>query len=207
MADSAGWKPKKHPSSLQLARNARTLPSGVLRLRNDSNAFWSQIFAWGLLAMAALLLNRSIVTDTDPMAPTEVVAYAVPLCGASVLAVVILGRTQVLIHEERLEIRNPVRRYRADLSAVTGVEPGALGFPTLGVAGHQVRLMGLEESPIDRMSGGSEELKILRDVLDTSKQAAQSAPNQPLDVGLNPLDRPLVLILAGWAIYGLSFLF
>lgn len=200
----ARWQPRRSPSALELARAARTSPSGAVRLRNDANAMWSTVFAWGLLAMAALLLNRSILTDPDPMRPVEVAQYAAAICVASVGSLVTLGRSRVVVLDGLLAVRNPLRTYRTPLETVTSVEHGLLGFPVLTAAGRRVRLVGLEETLSDRWGGGSEDVRILRQLVVEAAVEGPAAGVAAMTTSWTVPDRPVLLLLFGWAVYAVA---
>lgn len=150
MTGEEKWRPRSLPSPLEQARLDRLNPrTGELRLRNGSNMFWGHALAWGLVGAAALGLNKSILTDSDPMTPAEVLAYATGIFLASVTALCVLGRPYVTVGEGTALVRNPMRTYRFQLADVESLNSGFCGFPRLIVAGRGIRVMGLEESTLD----------------------------------------------------------
>jgi hypothetical protein len=92
--------------------------------------FWGYVIAWGLFGMAALLLNKSIRTGSDPMAPREAAAYGAGLFLASIAAFCVLGRPFVTLASGVLTVRNPLRAYAVELAAVESLDSGLAGFPS-----------------------------------------------------------------------------
>ena len=91
MEEGEKWRPKSHPSPLEHARQFMTDPqTGEMLFRNRSNMFWGYVAAWGLFGMSALLLNKSILPDPDPMSEREGVGAAAVVFMASVPAACIL---------------------------------------------------------------------------------------------------------------------
>jgi hypothetical protein len=199
------WRPRSLPSPLEEARaNWRDPRTGEMRFRNFSNMLWGYVLAWGLFGMAALFLNRSILTDSDPMAPSEVVAYAAGIFLASTGALCVLARPFVTLRGETLTVRNPLRVYRCDFAAVGSLTSGFWGFPKLVVAGRGIRVIGMEETNLQLMRGGSDDMAVLQ------AEIADRNPDHPhAGTGLHArwalLDRGLVLLLLAWALYALSF--
>jgi hypothetical protein len=172
--------------------------------RNFSNMLWGYVLAWGLFGMAALFLNRSILTESDPMAPGEFVAYAAGTFLASMGALCVLARPFVSLSRGTLTVRNPLRIYTCDFAAVESLTNGFWGFPQLVVAGRGILLMGMEESNLQLMRGGSDDMAVLQ---------AEIADRNPDDLhagaGLHArwalLDRGLVLLMVAWGLYALGF--
>lgn len=87
-----------------------------------------------------------------------------PAALLSVLSELVLGRPRLIVTPQMgIEIRNPIRRVRVPVDAVTDVRVGALGIPYLLVGDTKIRI-GLEQTLIDTMNSGSESLaSIFRD--------------------------------------------
>ena len=79
--------------------------------------------------MAALFLNRSILTDSGPMTPGEVAAYAAGTFLASMGALCLLARPFVTLGGGTLTVRNPLR-ITGDFAAVESLASGFWGFPS-----------------------------------------------------------------------------
>jgi hypothetical protein len=168
--------------------------------------FWGHVLAWGLVGAAALGLNKSILTDSDPMTPGEVLAYASGMFLASVTALCVLGRPCVTVREGTVFVRNPLRTYRFQLADVESLESGFWGFPRLIVAGRRIRAMGLEETTLDHLPGGSDDMAVLHAELgeQPSRHGTRSAAG--IHARASIMDRGLAFLLAGWAAYALSLL-
>ncbi len=166
--------------------------------------FCGHVLAWGLVGAAALGLNKSILTDSDPMTPAEVLAYATGIFLVSVTALCVLGRPYVTVREGTALVRNPLRTYRVQLADVESLKSGFWGFPQLIVAGRGIRVMGLEETTLDYLAGGSDDMAVLHTEL--GKQPSKTPSTQGIRARWAIMDRGLALLLAAWAAYALSFL-
>lgn len=207
MTGEEKWRPRSLPSPLEQARLDRLNPrTGELRLRNGSNMFWGHALAWGLVGAAALGLNKSILTDSDPMTPAEVLAYATGIFLASVTALCVLGRPYVTVGEGTALVRNPMRTYRFQLADVESLNSGFWGFPRLIVAGRGIRVMGLEESTLDHLAGGSDDMAVLHTELGKQPSRHENQSAAGICARWAIMDRGLALLLAGWGAYALSFL-
>ena len=178
-----------------------------MRFRNLANMFCGYALAWGLFGMAALILNKSILTDSDPMTPGEVVAYAVGTFVVSTGALCVLARPSVTLDShETLTVRNPLRVYRCDFAAVESLTSGFWGFPKLTVAGRAIRIMGMEESNLQLMSGGSDDMAVLRaELADRQGGDIRAVGREACRSRWALLDRGLVLLWGAWALYAISF--
>ena len=178
--------------------------TGEMRFRNGSNMFWGYAVAWGLFGMSALLLNKSILTDPDPMTGPEVAQFAAGMFSASVAVLCVFARPYVTLRNGRVTVRNPLRIYRFALSQVQSVEDGFSGFPKLVVAGRTIRVMGMEQTGLDQMSGGSEDMVVFQA---ERADARVSTGDDGAEVGVrwSLMDRGLALLLAAWAMYAASF--
>lgn len=179
--------------------------TGEMRFRNRSNTVWGYIAAWALFVLPALLLNKSILTDPDPMSGPEVARYAAAMFMASTAALCVLGRPYVTLREGLVTVRNPLRVYRFALSHVESVEDGFFGFPKLVACGRTIRVMGMEQSGFDQLEGGSDDMVVFK-----AELADRDRTNvDPTEAGLlmrwSPMDRGLALLLAAWAVYAASF--
>lgn len=205
------WKPQTSDLVLD-AREARTDPqTGVVRLQNGSNLFFGSFLAWGIFSLGALLLNKSSFGGPDPMTHAEVAVIAICLVTASVLAHVVLARPFVTIRHDRARIRNPVRIYDFYLDEVDSSKDGAFGFLTLTISTDKVRVVGLEESLSQKMAGGSIDRAVLQAAIYTHLKAAPGFSDEYRETpGYSKrwafFDRGLILLLAAWLLYGLSFL-
>lgn len=178
--------------------------TGEMRFRNGSNMFWGYILAWGLFGMSALWLNKSILTDPDPMTGPEVAQYAAGMFFASVTALCVLGRPYLTLRDGGVTVRNPMRIYRFALSRVQSVENGFCGFPKLVVAGRTIRAMGMEQTGLDQISGGSDDMVVFQaELADASVNTGDAGAVVSLRWSL--MDLGLALLLAAWAIYAASF--
>ena len=178
--------------------------TGEMRFRNGSNMFWGYALAWALFGMSALLLNKSILTDSDPMTGSEVLRYAAGMFIASTAALCVLARPYLTLRKGQVTVRNPLRVYRFSLGQVESVEDGFWGFPKLTAAGRTMRVMGMEQTGLDEMSGGSDDLVVFQaDLAGRDLTAPDTAA--PVSVHWSPMDRGLGLLLAAWAVYAASF--
>jgi uncharacterized membrane protein len=92
--------------------------------------FWAYVLAWGPFGLAPVLLNKSILSASDPMTPAEVVAYATGMFLASTGSLCVLARPYVTLADRIVTIRNPLRTYRFDLTAVESLTSGFWGSPS-----------------------------------------------------------------------------
>jgi hypothetical protein len=175
-----------------------------MRLRKLSNMFWGYVVAWGLFGMAALLLNKSILTGPDPMAPREAATYGAGLFLASIAAFCVLARPFVTLASGVLIVRNPLRSYAVELAAVESLDSGLAGFPKLTVAGRAIRMFGMEESGLQKMAGGSDDMAVLQAEIADAGDA--SGREEPLQVRWALLDKSLSLLLIAWSLYLVSWL-
>lgn len=206
VSEDEKWRPRSLPSPLEQARlEGLDRGSGELRLRNGSNMFWGYIAAWTLFGLAALFWNRSILAEPGRESRTELTVSIFCLFLASVLALCVLGRPYVTVRSGVVFGRNPIRTYRFHLADVKSLTSGFWGFPKFVVADRSIRLMGMEESTLDSMRGGSQAMAVLQ---------AEFAGMEPdrghaRDVGIHArwalMDRGLALLLAGWTFYAASF--
>lgn len=202
------WRPRSMPSPLEQARaDWRNPHTGEMRFRNLSNMICGYVLAWGLFGMAALALNKSILTVSDPMTPREVAAYGAGTFLASSIALCVLARPSVALRQGILTVRNPLRTYTCDFNAVESLTGGFWGFPKLVVAGRVIHLMGMEESNLQLMRGGSEDMAVLRAEI-ADRDLSQDLP-EPKQAGLHSrwalLDRGMVMLLVAWTLYAISF--
>ena len=179
--------------------------TGEMRFRNRSNTFWGYIAAWALFALAALLLNKSILTDPDPMSASEVARYAAAMFMASTTALCIMGRPYVTLREGLVTVRNPLRVYRFALSHVESVEDGFFGFPKLVASGRTIRVMGMEQTGFDPLEGGSDDIVVFKAELADREKTTGDPAEAGLSMRWSPMDRGLALLLAVWAVYAASF--
>lgn len=196
------WKPKKSPSALEMAEQARTRRSGDVYLRNDSNAFWGRIFAWGLIGLAAILLNPTF----EPPSQREILAYSATLFGVSMLSMATFGRSHVRIHGADAVVRNPVMQYTIPLKSIEGIERGALGFAILRTGGKRLRVFGLEETLLDRISRSSEEVKILEKHVERARGGSNSNGRAEFSASRRVFDGSLALLATGWMAFGVGYL-
>lgn len=173
-----------------------------MRFRNLSNMFWGYALAWGLFGMAALLLNKSILTDPDPMTPREVAAYGAGTFLASIAALCVLARPFVTLTSGVLTVRNPLRTYAVELAAVESLESGLAGFPKLTVAGRVIRIFGMEESGLQKMAGGSDDMAVLQAEIADAGGPSRREGVQP---GWGLLDKSSTLLLLAWSLYLVSW--
>lgn len=206
MTEGEKWRPKSHPSPLEHARQFMTDPrTGEMRFRNRSNMFWGYVLAWGLFTFSALWLNQSILTDSDPMTGREVLGYAATMFIASLASACVLGRPYLTLRDGLVTVRNPLRIYTLRLIDVESVVSGFLGFPKLSAAGRTIRVMGMEESGLDQLGGGSDDMAVLQMELEArvpendQEQAAGVVARWAL------MDLGLALLLTAWAVYAVSF--
>lgn len=195
------WTPKKSPSALELAEQARTRGSEGIYLRNDSNAFWGRVLAWGLIGIAGILLNPTF----EPPRLGEALAYASALFGVSVTSMATLGRSHVRIHGGDVHVRNPLMQYSIPLASVDALERGALGFTILRVGGRRLRVYGLEETLLDRISRGSEEVQILEKYVKEARRVSSSNGSGTFRATLRFFDFSLALLVAGWLAFGVGY--
>jgi hypothetical protein len=174
-----------------------------MRFRNFSNMVWGYVVAWGLFGMAALLLNKSILTDPDPMTPREAAACAAGLFAVSVAALGVLARPSVTLTAGVLTVRNPLRSYSVELGAVDSLRSGLAGFPKLTVAGRTIRLFGMEETGLQKMAGGSDDMAVLQAEIEDSGRVSDTDGVQEQWA---PLDKGLGLLLLAWSLYVASWL-
>lgn len=206
MVEGEKWRPRSGPSPLEQARaDYRDPVTGEMRFRNLSNMFWGYVSAWGTFAQATLCLNRSILTNPDPMTGHEVVAYGSGTFIVSVAALCVLARPSVKLLSGRLTVRNPLRAYSFDLAAVESLESGLMGFPKLIVAGRTVRVVGMEETTLQLMRGGSDDMAVLQAEIGDSSFGELSTGVEPVRSSWAPLDRGLALLLTAWLLYVVSF--
>lgn len=197
------WRPRSGPTPLEQARASYRDPqTGRMRFRNLSNMFWGYVLAWGLFGMAALLLNKSILTDADPMTPREAATYGVGLFLASLAAFGLLARPFVILASGVLTVRNPLRVYAVELAAVESLESGLAGFPKLTVAGRAIRIFGMEESGLQKMAGGSDDMAVLQaEIRDAQRSSGRGAVQTRWAV----LDKGSILLLMAWSGYAISW--
>ena len=176
-----------------------------MHFRNLANMLWGYVLAWGLFGVAALLLNKSILTDSDPMTPSEGAAYGSGIFLASAGSLCLLARPSVTLRQGILTVRNPFRTYTCDLSAVKSLTSGFWGFPKLVVDGRTIRVMGMEESNLQQMSGGSDDMAVLQAEI-ADQELGQAHPGgDVLRSRWALLDRGLCVLLAAWSTYAISF--
>lgn len=205
MTEHARWKPATSDQVFD-ARRDRTR-NGRVRLRNGSNLLFGSVFAWGLFAMAALMLNRSSLNGSDAMTPREVALTAMALAIASLAAHAVLVRPFVEIEIDGgiARVRNPLKAYSFWLGDAESFDLGFLGFPVVSVGSYRVRLMGMEESVAQKMGGGSIDHAIF--VQELSRQAGDNAPDNkhPVSVHWALFDLWTTILIVAWAVYALSF--
>jgi len=203
MEEGEKWRPKSHTSTLEHGRQFMTDPqTGEMLFRNRSNMFWGYVAAWGLFGMSALMLNKSILTDPDPMSEREVLGTAAAMFTASVAAACILGRPYLTLRDGLVTIRNPLRVYKLRLADVTSVVSGFWGFPRLTAAGRTIRVMGMEEGGL---GGDSDDMAVLQMELEAQRTEPREGHSEGVLAHWAPMDLGLGLLLAAWAAYALSF--
>lgn len=169
-----------------------------MRFRNLSNMVWGYVVAWGLFGMAALLLNKSTLTDPDPMTPRAAAAYGVGLFVVSIAALGVLARPSVTLRSGVLTVRNPMRAHSVELAAVESLQSGLVGFPKLTVAGRTIRLIGMEESGLAKMAGGSDDMAVLKAEI---AEAGAPTGTETVQKRWVPFDKGLCLLLLAWSLY------
>ena len=177
VSDDEKWRPRTLPSAIVQGRLDRLNPqTGELQFRNGSNLFWGYVLAWGLFALAAALLNKSSLSDSDPMSPTEVVEYAAATFLASTGALIVLARPYVTLSHDVLTVRNPLRTYRLAAKAVESLTSGVWGFPRLRVVWGEHAASAIWDAAIVKviLGGGSN----ARDLEDLSKLLGQREEKQ-----------------------------
>lgn len=207
MEESRGWQPAGRPSDLQIGRHNFGDPrTGAVHLRNGSNWFFGALVAWGLLALDAVLLNRSALTRADPMAPAEILLNASWTFALSMLGRVVLSRPSVRITDGIAEVRNPLRVYSFPLAAVEETTFGFFGFPRCRVAGRTIRLMAMQNSSLEQRGGGNEISHVWRAEVADAKQHHPAERGDALRRHGIWTDWWTGSLLLGWFLYALSFL-
>lgn len=120
--------------------------TGDVRLSNRSNRFWGRVAAWLILGLTFAIVNMRVESAAPDGVPLGQLAafVATPAALLSVLSELVLGRPRLIVTPQMgIEIRNPIRRVRVPVDAVTDVRVGALGIPYLLVGDTKIRI-GLE---------------------------------------------------------------
>jgi hypothetical protein len=142
---------------------AASTRDGTVTLRNASSSLWATVAIVGMYGLCNWLLGPSILSDdSDPMGLGELLATAITIFIGSVLAYLIVVWTRVEIRDNRLLIMNPLRQFRLNLSDVRSIEVDALGYAKISLPDREVRILGIENSSSDSLSGGSNDFHALK---------------------------------------------
>lgn len=192
--ETGGWTPRSAPEEVY---------GEVETYRNIANLLGGTAAAYGLLAFAWLYLGPWFLPASEVFKPAEAMRYGLPLAVISeaILCVVTAPWVKVRRPERVLEVRNPVSRVIIPLSEIDRISRGRGWFPVITTkSGQRVRLLGLQQSTLHYLHGGSEELIRLRHNL-----AALPVEGNPWTEGKADLDRSLapptptaVVALLGW---------
>lgn len=140
--------------------------------------------------------------------------YLSGFAAASFASLLFLGRPYVKLEGEMLTVRNPIYIHAIPRAEIVGVKAGGFGFGSLVTRGGDIRVMGLEETAMESVRGGSEDQAILNRWIKTGltgfRQIDDNSPTYrktPTQTSrLAPFDWPLALLLVGWILHLIRFL-
>jgi hypothetical protein len=213
MSEKGPWTPAA-VDPIAMARQRMATKTGEVILQNDSNRFWGHVVPWALLAMAVLMLNKSSLTDVDPLTPGELFVAAIALASTSLTVYVVIGRPRVSLRGGIAKVRNPIWVYEFHLSRVQSVEETFWGFTKLTLPDRVIRVVGMEESLATKLAGGSMERALLeaeiaayaaRSELERSGAVAARKKQQPVVRKPAVVDLSSWPLLFGWLLYAGSF--
>ncbi|WP_409483044.1 hypothetical protein [Arsenicicoccus dermatophilus] len=159
-----------------------------------------------LLLGSALMLNRGALTDVDPMTGQEVFGTASALFLCSISLYRILCDTWVEVRTGWVDVRNPVHRYSIPVSQVVEIQWKQQHWPRLLIAsGRKIKLLGVQQSTMDLMAGGSGEMKnLLRTLEEVAAEGCSTEGHASR--GISRMTWGLGSLLFAWALYGISFI-
>lgn len=198
-SEYTGWKPEPAPDYFELAKGVRTRRDGSIRFRNDLGR-WIAHFSSLLLVTLAIL---------DVLGSTWSTFSALVYIACSFAVHAFFGRTYVEIRGDTVVVFGPLRWVATPLASVDDVKLGFWGFPRLVTEMGSLRLWGLSLSNHDLLSGGSEDVIVLRREIERAKAgafASNSAPANRRQSAFRAPDIFTVLLAMSWLSYALLIL-
>jgi hypothetical protein len=116
----------------------------------------------------------------------------------------LFAKPLVRIDDTRLVIVNPLRVWSVPFPAITAVN-GIFPYPSIRSEGRRIFMVGMEESNLDLMRGGSGRISDLTATVgeDRSTEAATTAA-EGVTYRWSIVDKTLTILLGGWLLYVLA---
>jgi hypothetical protein len=188
-----GWRPRQTPEVIY---------GDPERYRNITNFLCGHVVAFALLGVAWLWFGPGSLKGADASTPWELARDSWFLCALSVGSNLLLARPWVSVGRTtgQVIVRNPMHEITVPGNMVSGLSGADRAYPVLTLrGGRRIRLLGIQQSTLMIMRGGSEELARMREHLQALASSSSEAPSATAYAErFAPVSVSASLLILGW---------